>query len=143
MKKIGLAADHAGFAYKEEIKKQLTVQGYYIEDFGTHSDQSMDYPDVAHPLAIAVEGGDVDMGIALCGSGNGMAITLNKYAEVRAALCWTSDIATLARRHNDANICVLPARFVSIQTALDMVDIFLHTSFEKDRHQQRVEKIPC
>ncbi|MCL2739187.1 MAG: ribose 5-phosphate isomerase B [Bacteroidales bacterium] len=143
MEKIGLAADHAGFAYKERVKEHLIEQGYTVVDLGTYNDQSMDYPDVAHPLAMAVEQGDVTMGIALCGSGNGMAMALNKHRGIRAALCWTPQIAVLARQHNNANACALPARFVSIQTAPDIVDAFLRTAFEGGRHQQRVEKIPC
>jgi ribose 5-phosphate isomerase B len=143
MNTIGLAADHAGFAYKEEIKKHLVSQGYIITDFGTHHSESIDYPDVAHPLAIAVEKGKVTFGIALCGSGNGMIITLNKYQDVRSALCWNSEIATLARLHNDANICALPARFITIESALEVVKAFLTTPFEGGRHQRRVAKIPC
>ena len=143
MKKIGLVADHAGYAYKEEVKKRLTTQGYSIIDLGTHSTLSMDYPDVAHPLAIAVEKKEVMYGIALCGSGNGMAITVNKYEKVRAALCWTPEIAALARQHNDANICALPARFITLDTALEIVDTFLNTPFEGGRHRIRVDKIPC
>ena len=143
MKTIGIAADHAGFAYKEEIKKLLINHGYEVTDFGTHTTQSMDYPDVAHPLAIAVERKEVMYGIALCGSGNGMAITVNKYEKVRAALCWTPEIAALARQHNDANICALPARFITLDTALEIVDTFLNTPFEGGRHRIRVDKIPC
>jgi len=108
-----------------------------------HSSMEADYPDVAHLLAIAVEQGEVDMGIALCGSGNGVNMTLNKYEGVCSALCWTPQIAQLARQHNDANVCALPARFVDINTVLKIVDLFLHTSFEGGRHQRRVEKIPC
>jgi len=143
MKTIGIAADHAGFDYKEEIKKQLITQGYSVADFGTNSLESMDYPDVAHPLAYGVEQGDVIMGIALCGSGNGINMTLNKHQGVRSALCWTPEIATLARQHNNANICALPARFLSLEATLTIIDAFLHTSFEGGRHQKRVEKIPC
>jgi len=143
MNTIGLAADHAGFAFKEAIKKRLIDQGYSIVDFGTRSPESIDYPDVAHPLAIALEQGKVDLGIALCGSGNGVNMTLNKYEGVRSALCWNPQIADLARRHNDANICALPARFVTIEAVFEMVDAFLHAPFEGGRHQKRVEKIPC
>ena len=143
MKTIGLAADHAGFAFKEAIKQRLISQDYVVVDFGTHSIESVDYPDVAHPLAIAVEQGKVGLGIALCGSGNGMIMALNKHSGVRAALCWTTEIATLARTHNDANICALPARFIELESAFEMVDAFLRTSFEGGRHQRRVEKIPC
>ncbi|MCL1974300.1 MAG: ribose 5-phosphate isomerase B [Bacteroidetes bacterium] len=143
MKTIGVAADHAGFAFKEEIKKQLVNQGYEVADFGTCNSQSMDYPDVAHPLALAVEQGEVCAGVALCGSGNGMVMTLNKHQGIRAALCWTTEIAALARQHNDANICTLPARFINLDTSLEIVDTFLNTSFERGRHLTRVKKIPC
>jgi len=143
MKTIGLAADHAGFAYKEAIKQRLISQGYVVVDFGAHSGESVDYPDLAHPLAVAVEHGEVVLGIALCGSGNGMIMALNKHPGVRAALCWTTEVATLARTHNDANICALPARFIDLESAFDMVDAFLRASFEGGRHQKRVEKIPC
>jgi len=143
MKTIGLAADHAGFALKEEVKKHLISQGYAVADFGTHSNESMDYPDVAHPLADAVEQGKATFGIAFCGSGNGINMTLNKHQGIRSALCWTSEIAMLARQHNDANICALPARFVSLKSAFEIVETFLNTLFEGGRHQRRVEKIPC
>ena len=143
MKTIGIAADHAGFAYKEEIKKHLISQGYIMIDFGTFSNDSMDYPDVAHPLAFAVERGEVTVGIALCGSGNGINMTLNKHQGVRSALCWTPEIAALARKHNDSNICALPARFITIELAFEIINVFLHTPFEGGRHQRRVEKIPC
>ena len=143
MKRIGIAADHAGFAYKEEIIKHLESQGCAVVDFGTHSSDSMDYPDTAHPLAVAVEQGRVNMGVALCGSGNGTNMTLNKHQGVRAALCWTSEIALLARQHNDANICALPARFITLDIAFEIIETFLHTTFEGGRHQRRVEKIPC
>jgi ribose 5-phosphate isomerase B len=143
MKTIGLAADHAGFTYKEEIKKRLMDQGYAMIDFGANSEANIDYPDVAHPLASAVESGQAEAGIALCGSGNGINMTLNKHRGIRSALCWTPEIASLARRHNDANICALPARFIDLNTAFEIVDVFLNTSFEGGRHQKRVEKIPC
>ena len=143
MKTIGLASDHAGYSYKEAIKNALQEQGYELQDFGTNSPESMDYPDVAHPLAKAVENNIVDCGIALCGSGNGINMTLNKHQGIRAALCWTSELAVLARQHNDANICVLPARFISLESALEIVEAFLHSHFEGGRHQTRVAKIPC
>jgi len=143
MKTIGIAADHAGFAYKEEVKKHLISQGYIMIDFGTCSNESIDYPDVAHPLAFAVERGEVTVGIALCGSGNGINMTLNKHQGVRSALCWSPEIATLARQHNDANICALPARFIGLTSAFCIIDAFLNTSFEGGRHQIRVTKIPC
>lgn len=144
MKTIGIAADHAGFIYKEEICKNLVCQGYTVADFGTFSQKSIDYPDVAHPLASAVEQGDVACGIALCGSGNGINMTLNKYRGVRSALCWTPEIAKMARLHNDANVCALPARFIDLESALLIVNTFLDTAFEAGgRHQRRVVKIPC
>ncbi len=141
MKTIGIAADHAGFEQKEFIKTWLQQQGMDVKDFGTHSSDSMDYPDVAHPLAHAVENDAVEMGVALCGSGQGMAITLNKHAGIRAALCWTPEIACLARNHNNANICVLPARFIDNVAAQHIVQQFLSAAFEGGRHERRVEKI--
>ena len=143
MKTIGLAADHAGFAFKEEIKQHLTNQDYNIIDFGAYSSESLDYPDVAHPLALAVEQGNVVMGIALCGSGNGINMTLNKHQGVRSALCWNPQIALLARQHNNANVCALPARFITLASVFEIITTFLTTSFEAGRHQKRVEKIRC
>jgi len=143
MKTIGIAADHAGFAFKEEIKKHIISQGYIMIDFGTYSNGSIDYPDVAHPLAFAVERGEITVGIALCGSGNGINMTLNKHQGVRSALCWTPEVASLARQHNDANICALPARFIGLESTFGIIDTFLNTSFESGRHQIRVAKIPC
>jgi len=141
MKTIGIAADHAGFEQKEFLKTCLLEQGIEVKDFGTHSIESMDYPDVAHPLANAVERGEVDAGIALCGSGQGMAMTLNKYAGIRAALCWTPAIARITRNHNNANVCVLPARFIDNATALEIVQQFLAAPFEGGRHERRIEKM--
>ena len=144
MKKIGIAADHAGFAYKEEIVKWLLSKGYDFVDFGTFTPESVDYPDMAHLLGAAVDRGEVTWGIAICGSGNGINIALNKHQKVRSALCWTSEIAGMARLHNDANVCALPARYIDLDVALQAVDTFLHTSFESGgRHQRRVDKIPC
>ena len=111
---LGIASDHAGFEMKEELKKFLKEKGYEVKDFGTHSPESMDYPDVAHPLAESVEKGEVSQGIALCGSGNGISMTLNKHQGIRAALCWNEELAALARQHNDANVLSLPARFISV-----------------------------
>jgi ribose 5-phosphate isomerase B len=142
-KTIGIASDHAGFELKEILKKELSIQGYIINDFGTDSTNSMDYPDVAHPLAYAVEKGKVNVGIAICGSGNGISMTVNKHADIRAALCWTTEIAALARQHNDANICSLPARFISPELAKEIIKIFLNTEFEGGRHLLRVNKINC
>lgn len=141
MKKIGIAADHAGYEQKELLKTYLQEQAVEVKDFGTYSIESTDYPDVAHPLAHAVEKGEVEAGIALCGSGQGMAMTLNKYAAIRAALCWTPEIARLARNHNNANVCVIPARFIDNATALEIIQQFLAASFEGGRHERRVEKM--
>ncbi|OQA00630.1 MAG: putative ribose-5-phosphate isomerase B [Bacteroidetes bacterium ADurb.Bin408] len=140
--KISLASDHAGFEYKEIIKEYLKSK-YFAEvtDFGTYSTESMDYPDVAHILAFSVVNKSADIGIILCGSGNGVCMTVNKYARIRAALCWKKEIAVLARQHNDANVLCLPARFVTIEEACEMVDVFLNTPFEGGRHQKRVDKI--
>ena len=143
MKTVGMAADHAGYALKEELKSLLEEEGYKVRDFGTFSDESMDYPDVAHPLAKAVAGGDVDFGVAMCGSGNGISMTLNKHKGVRAALCWEPELAKLAREHNDANVLSLPARFISTAMAKEILTAYLSASFEGGRHQRRVEKIDC
>ena len=140
---LGIASDHAGFEMKEELKKFLKEKGYEVKDFGTHSPESMDYPDVAHPLAESVEKGEVSQGIALCGSGNGISMTLNKHQGVRAALCWNEELAALARQHNDANVLSLPARFISVELAKKIVEKFLESSFEGGRHLRRVNKIPC
>lgn len=141
MKKIGMASDHAGYEMKEFIKEFLTRQGYQIKDFGTHSTESMDYPDVAHPLALAIESGEIPMGIALCGSGNGISMTLNKHKGIRAALCWNTELAALARQHNDANVLSLPARFITNNQAKEIVESYLSAEFEGGRHLRRVEKI--
>ena len=141
MKTIGIAADHAGFEQKEFIKTWLQQQGMEVKDFGTHSTESMDYPDVAHPLAHAVENGEVELGVGLCGSGQGMAITLNRHAGIRAALCWAPLVACVSRNHNNANVCVLPARFIDNATAQEIVHQFLTATFEGGRHQQRIDKI--
>ena len=133
---LGIASDHAGFEMKEELKRFLKEKGYEVKDFGTHSPESMDYPDVAHPLAESIERGEVSQGIALCGSGNGISMT-------RAALCWNEELAALARQHNDANVLSLPARFISVELAKRIVEKFLESSFEGGRHLRRVNKIPC
>lgn len=143
MNTIGIASDHAGFLMKQGLIKYLEKKGYTIKDFGTHSADSMDYPDVAHPLANAVESSEVEKGIALCGSGNGISMTLNKHQGIRAALCWNKELAALARQHNNANILSLPARFISQEEAEEIVDTYLHTDFEGGRHQRRIDKIPC
>lgn len=141
MKTIGLCCDHAGFPLKEFVKKVLSERGWSFKDFGTYSADSCDYPDFAHPLAAAVENGDVYPGIAICGSGNGISMTLNKHKGIRAALCWKEELASLARAHNDANVLVMPGRFISEEEALKVMDAFFSTSFEGGRHQRRVEKI--
>lgn len=138
---IGIASDHAGFQLKETIKEHLEAQGFTIQDFGTTSEASMDYPDTIHPLSNAVNEGTLPVGIAICGSGEGVCITANKYPKVRAALVWDKPLASLSRQHNDANIICLPARFISQETALACVDIFLATEFEGGRHSVRVNKI--
>lgn len=140
MKKIAIACDHAGFEYKEIIKKHLADR-YIVQDFGTFSADSVDYPDYAHPAADSVEKGENDLGILICGSGNGVQITANKHRNIRCALCWIPEIASLARQHNDANMISLPARYIDINTATDIVDTFLNTDFEGGRHQERVKKI--
>ena len=139
---IGLASDHAGFAIKEHAKQYLTQRGYECRDFGTHSTDSCDYPDFAHPLACAVERGECRLGLAVCGSGEGISMTLNKHQGIRAALCWRPDIARLSRQHNDANVLVLPGRFVSETEADAIIDAFLTSAFEGGRHQRRIDKIP-
>ncbi|MDE6125440.1 MAG: ribose 5-phosphate isomerase B [Muribaculaceae bacterium] len=139
---IALCSDHAGYEMKEMIKGYLEANGLEYTDFGTHSAESCDYPDYAHPAALAVESGKCDRGIALCGSGNGIAMTLNKHQGIRAALCWLPELASLARRHNNANVLVLPARFVEPAVALEIVNTYLHTDFEGGRHQNRIDKIP-
>lgn len=139
---VGLCSDHAGFELKCAIEDWLDAHQIAYRDFGTDSTESCDYPDFAHPCARAVESGECYPGIAMCGTGNGIAMTLNKHQGVRAALCWTVDIARLAREHNDANVLVLPARFVAVEKALEIVDVFLNTPFEGGRHQRRIDKIP-
>ena len=141
MKTVLIASDHAGFETKEYIKKELERQGYAVKDFGTFSNESMDYPDVVHPLAREINAGNYSTGIILCGSGNGVNMTANKYPNVRSALCWQPEIAALARQHNDANVLAIPARFVDKPTALDLATIFLTTEFEGGRHCRRVGKI--
>lgn len=141
-RKIALAADHAGYATKEAIKKFLQEQGYtYIKDFGTNSEESVDYPDFIHPLADCVAKHDCDFGIIFCGSGNGVNITANKHDGIRSALCWEREVAELARGHNNANVCAIPARFISVELAKEIVFAFITTEFEGGRHERRVEKI--
>ena len=141
IKKIGIACDHAGFEYKEEVVKYLINKGLDVQDFGCYSDKSVDYPDLAHQLSKKINDGDLELGIQFCGSGNGINMSANKHQGVRSALCWQEDIAQLARLHNNANICTMPARFISLEKALKLIDIFLATAFEGGRHQRRVDKI--
>lgn len=143
MKKIGIACDHAGFQMKELLVGYLSTKGYDVVDFGCHSEESIDYPDFGHPLAEAIENGELEQGVGLCGSGEGMAMTLNKHQGIRAGLCWNTDVAALTRQHNDANVVVLPARFISNDDAIAIVNTFLNSDFEGGRHQGRVEKIAC
>lgn len=142
-KPIAIGCDHAGFQYKELIAEGLQSRGLAVTDFGTNSAASVDYPDFAHPVANAVENGEASFGILICGSANGVAISANKHQGVRAAICWLDEVAQLARQHNDANIICIPARFVSINEAQRMVELFLDTPFEGGRHQNRVAKIAC
>lgn len=141
--KIAIGNDHAGTGYKNTIVKHLEAAGHEVINFGTNSNDSVDYPDFVHPVAEAVSKGDVTFGILICGSGNGVSMTANKHQKVRAALCWTKEITQLAREHNDANILSIPSRFTSEPQAVAMVDTFLTTSFEGGRHQNRVNKIAC
>ncbi len=141
--KISIGNDHAGPDYKQAILKMLQSRGYQVTNHGTDSNDSVDYPDFGHPVAEDVENGNADVGIVICGSGNGINMSVNKHAGVRGALCWTKEIAELARQHNDANILSIPARFTSIQQAVEIAETFLTTSFEGGRHQNRVDKIQC
>ena len=143
MAKVGMACDHAGYELKEYIKQVLGEKGYQVTDFGTHSTASMDYPDTAHPLANAVEKGEVDFGVSMCGSGNGITMTLNKHQGIRAALCWCPEIAALAKQHNNANILSMPARFITREQAVAILEAYLGAQFEGGRHQARIDKIPC
>lgn len=141
-KKIGIACDHAGYEMKEFLVGYLGALGFEVLDFGTHSEESVDYPDYAHPLAEAIERGELERGVGLCGSGEGMAMTLNKHQGIRAGLCWDKEIASLVRRHNNANVLVLPARFITNDEASAFLDTFLETEFEGGRHERRIEKMP-
>jgi ribose 5-phosphate isomerase B len=140
---IAIGNDHAGTIYKFEIIKHLKDKGYEVLNFGTDTNNSMDYPDAIHPTAIAVESNKATFGIILCGSGNGAQMTANKHQGIRAALCWNNELVALTRQHNNANILTIPARFVSLQQAIGFVDIFLSTAFEGGRHDDRVQKIAC
>lgn len=138
-----MASDHAGYAMKEALKPFVESLGFEIMDFGTHSEESMDYPDTAHPLGRAVESGKVSCGIAVCGSGNGICMTLNHHRGIRAALCWNPELGALAKRHNNANVLCLPGRFIPVETARETVKAWVESSFEGGRHQRRIDKIPC
>lgn len=140
---IPIGADHAGFQLKETLKKHLISKGYEVNDFGCYSEESIDYPDFAHPVAEMVEQNKGMLGILICGSGNGISMSANKHQGIRSALCWKTEVAELARLHNDANILTLPARFISENEAIEMVDVFFSTAFEGGRHQKRVDKISC
>lgn len=142
-KPIAIGADHAGYEYKSIIIDMLQGRGLQVKDFGTDSPNSVDYPDFAHPVSLAVENGEAACGILVCGSANGVAITANKHQGIRAAICWNNEVAALARQHNNANVICLPARFVSPPAAEEMVNLFLSTAFEGGRHQNRVAKISC
>ncbi len=139
--KIAIGCDHAGVEAKEAIVKMLIAEGYDVNDKGTYSSESVDYPDFAHAVANSVERAEADFGVLVCGSANGVAITANKHSQIRAAIAWRNDVAALARRHNNANIICIPARFVSIEEAMQFVETFLNSNFEGGRHQKRVEKI--
>lgn len=141
--KISIGNDHAGPEYKKAIVEMLKAKGHEVTNYGTDSADSVDYPDFGHPVAIDVETGKAQFGIVICGSGNGINMTVNKHQGIRAALCWTKEIAALARLHNDANIISIPARYTSINQAVEMVETFLNTDFEGGRHQNRVDKIAC
>lgn len=138
---IGIASDHAGYELKEILKQYFETQGTKIHDFGTHSAESCDYPDFAHPLAEAVETGVCDFGVAICGSANGISMTVNKHQGCRAAICWNTELASLARKHNNANVLSLPARFIATDEALEILKTFFSTDFEGGRHERRVAKI--
>lgn len=143
IKKIAIGGDHAGFTFKKNLIEKLKEFGFEVKDFGPYSDASVDYPDYVHPLCDAVEKSEFDLGVVICGSGNGVAITANKHQGIRAALCWNEDLAALARQHNNANVIALPARFVTYELAEKMVMTFLNAEFEGGRHQIRVDKISC
>ena len=140
--KISIGNDHAGTDYKYAIVKHLESKGYAVKNYGTDSNDSVDYADFVHPVATDVENKDADFGILICGSANGVAMTANKHQKIRAGLCWNKEIVHLIRSHNNANVLCIPARFTAIQQAIEMVDVFLNTEFEGGRHQARIDKIP-
>ena len=141
--KIAIGSDHAGFALKAKLIITLEAEGHHVKDFGCYSEDSIDYPDYAHPVANELEGHGADFGVLICGSGNGISMTANKHQGIRCALCWTPEIASLARQHNDANILSLPARFISEELAIEILHAFISTQFEGGRHATRVGKIAC
>ena len=143
MRKIAFACDHAAFEVRKSIFDLLESRGYEVLDFGTEGSDSVDYPDHVHPFAKAIVDKEVELGILVCGSGNGVAMTANKYQDIRAALCWNKNVAELSRQHNNANVIALPARFVSEKELLEMIEVFLDTDFEGGRHERRVGKIAC
>ena len=143
MPTIAIGSDHAGFEYKTSLTSWLQEKGFEVLDKGTFGTESVDYPDYAHPVALAVENGEASLGILICGSANGVAITANKHQQIRAAICWNEEIASLARQHNNANIICIPARFVPQELAIEMTRVFLETKFEGGRHENRVNKIAC
>jgi ribose 5-phosphate isomerase B len=140
---LAIGSDHAGFDYKAAITKFIEEKGFQVKDMGLYENVSVDYPDFAHPVAYAVEKREVSLGILICGSGNGVCITANKHQGIRAALCWDVELARLARSHNNANIVCIPARFIDLEKAKQIIDVFLTTEFEGGRHQTRVDKIAC
>jgi len=142
-KPIAIGSDHAGFDYKVELIKWLNQKGIQVQDMGVYENKSVDYPDFAHPVASSVEKSESAFGILLCGTGNGVCMTANKHQHIRAAMCWDSDVAKLVRQHNNANIICLPARFVALEFAKSLIDIFIETPFEGGRHARRVDKIAC
>ena len=141
--KIAFGGDHAGVEYKAKLIEVVNKQGHQTKDFGAYAKASVDYPDFAHPLSVAVQNGEYDLGVLICGSGNGVAMTANKHEGIRAALCWNTELVTLSKQHNNANILCIPARFVDYNLAEAMVNTFINTDFEGGRHQKRVEKISC
>ena len=142
MEIIAVASDHAGYDLKNIIIEHLKIKGYSVRDFGCFSNESCDYADFAHPLAQSIDNGEIKRGIVFCGSGNGISMTVNKYQGIRAAICWNTELAMLARHHNDANICSIPARFISNEVAVEVSDIFLNESFDGGRHLNRINKVP-
>jgi len=140
--KLAITSDHAGYSLKEELIKHLVNEGHTVKDFGTDSNESVDYPEFGHALAKAIENGEYDFGISICGSGNGINMTANKHQGIRSALCWNREISELARAHNNANICALPGRFLSVEEAIVIIETFLQTKFDGGRHERRIKKIP-